>query len=416
MNLLAAVLFVTLQGGGAAAADSAPASRPVSILEQMDREYRHIAERLRAASVTVVVEFNDPQTPKLEFSGTLVNGRGHVAIPAAGVSNYEDINKIYIRTAEARTYGARLLTFYPFAPVAIIELQPGNAQFPKAPEIGARGSLQIGDTVGVVANMLGLECTSVFGNVSGMRRKLLRFPGVELIQTNVDSVAGNGTQGATVGNRRGEVVGVMLGGSELADWAQVTVFTFNSSQNSQGENTHNNSGARDESAKPGGAIANPAPPAGPRSGSFDLSTAQSSGQVVRTEMRSVRAPGVSLVLPIENIIDFVEARKFEPVSPRNHPLPVVGFVLNERIDALTRSQLRLAPDEGLFVEEVLEGMPAQLAGIINNDIITKVGGEPVVNNSQFREQLGRSSTREKVTLEIVRGGERRHVEIRFSDK
>lgn len=393
-------LFLVLAQGGA------PASRPASILAQVESEYHKIAESLKSASVGVIVEFNDPV--KLEFSGTLVDGLGHVAVPAAGVERADDISKIYIRMSDGRAYGAQLLAFYPKAPVAILEIVPGASPLPKAPAIAPRDNLQIGDTVGVVTNMLGLDGTSLFGYVSGLRRKLSKFGDVELIQTNVDSV--NGSQGGAVGNRDGQIVGIMLGGSELVDWAQVTLYTFAGRAAEIDTNKEANKiDPRVGLASPAANINNLRPEKTGAEG-----TAQA--QVVRTEMRALRVPGLSLVLPIENILDFLKTNKIQRPLAKASDAPVFGFVLNERIDNLTRSQLNLAGDEGLFVEEVLEGMPAKIAGILTNDIVVKIGGEIVGTNIQFRQKLLKLAGEHAISLEILRGGERKKINVVFSNR
>ncbi|MBI3819568.1 MAG: serine protease [Planctomycetes bacterium] len=372
MPLLLSLLLLIAQGRAEAAA---PASRPATLLEQMDAERRALAEKLRPASVVVTVLLKDSS---VEFSGVLLDGNGRIAVPSSGVENKDDAS-IWVRASDGLKYSARYVANFPNAPVAILQLSGDASAFPKAPAIAAPNDTAVGDTVAVIANVLGMDGTTIFGSVSGARRNLKRFPGVELMQTTVDSVNYSGSQGGAVGNRRGEIVGMVLGGSEITDWSLVTVYT----------------------------VGTPVP-AKSAEETVPVNTTQ---QVTRTEIRALRVPGVSIVLPIGYLTDFVSGNPAVATASRSPLEPRVGFVLNERIDELTRSQLRLPLNQGLVVESVLEGMPAKRAGILMNDIITKICGVAVGTNLQFHTKLLECAGSGKVVIEFIRAGAVREIEV-----
>jgi len=68
----------------------------------------------------------------------------------------------------------------------------------------------------------------------------------------------------------------------------------------------------------------------------------------------------------------------------------------------------LGVDRGVLVTEVMDGMPAKQAGIRAGDVITRIDGDAVGSTSELQRAL-RSSDDNRVTVELVRRGERRTV-------
>ena len=58
---------------------------------------------------------------------------------------------------------------------------------------------------------------------------------------------------------------------------------------------------------------------------------------------------------------------------------------------------------GLQVVQVLEGSPADRAGLAPEDLIVTIGGEPVGNLREFRVRLGRLILRGRPEMQVVRG-------------
>ena len=59
---------------------------------------------------------------------------------------------------------------------------------------------------------------------------------------------------------------------------------------------------------------------------------------------------------------------------------------------------------GALVSQVVEGSPAEKAGIRTGDVITSVNGQPVKSNSELRNTIGLRRVGDKVDIGLVRDG------------
>jgi Do/DeqQ family serine protease len=59
---------------------------------------------------------------------------------------------------------------------------------------------------------------------------------------------------------------------------------------------------------------------------------------------------------------------------------------------------------GALVSQVVEGSPAQRAGIRTGDVITSVNGQPVKSNSELRNTIGLKRVGDKIDIGLVRDG------------
>lgn len=66
---------------------------------------------------------------------------------------------------------------------------------------------------------------------------------------------------------------------------------------------------------------------------------------------------------------------------------------------------------GAFIVEVIEGLPAEAAGILEGDIIVAVAGEPVTMELDLRNRIYFHEPGEVVRLDLLRGGEFMQVEV-----
>jgi len=71
-----------------------------------------------------------------------------------------------------------------------------------------------------------------------------------------------------------------------------------------------------------------------------------------------------------------------------------------------RRAMALEDSKGVLVAEVISGQPADKAGIESGDVITSVNGVKVDGVEQFRRRVAEFSPGSKITVEIVRDGER----------
>jgi Do/DeqQ family serine protease len=77
--------------------------------------------------------------------------------------------------------------------------------------------------------------------------------------------------------------------------------------------------------------------------------------------------------------------------------------------------LGLANAQGALVSQVVDGSPAEKAGIHTGDVITSVNGQPVKSNGELRNAIGLMRVGDKVEIGLVREGKPLHVTAVISD-
>src|SRR6266403_198577 len=77
--------------------------------------------------------------------------------------------------------------------------------------------------------------------------------------------------------------------------------------------------------------------------------------------------------------------------------------------------LGLANAQGALVSQVVDGSPAQKAGIHTGDVITSVNGQPVKSNGELRNAIGLMRVGDKVEIGLLREGKPLHVTAVIAD-
>ncbi len=90
------------------------------------------------------------------------------------------------------------------------------------------------------------------------------------------------------------------------------------------------------------------------------------------------------------------------ISKENDPDPYLGVTISERYDAETLK--RYGYPVGAVVYSVVEGSPADDAGIRSADIITELNGVAITNYTVLTEALDTCKPGETVTIKIYRSG------------
>lgn len=80
-------------------------------------------------------------------------------------------------------------------------------------------------------------------------------------------------------------------------------------------------------------------------------------------------------------------------------------VVSGEIPEVLAEHLKLQSDGGVLVRSLVPDGPAQKSGIAVNDIIVKVGGEPVGSPQEISERITAHKPGEKVAVEIIHKGE-----------
>lgn len=77
--------------------------------------------------------------------------------------------------------------------------------------------------------------------------------------------------------------------------------------------------------------------------------------------------------------------------------------------------LGLANAQGALVSQVVDGSPAEKAGIHTGDVITSVNGQPVKSNGELRNAIGLMRVGDKVDIGLLREGKPMHLTATIAD-
>lgn len=116
--------------------------------------------------------------------------------------------------------------------------------------------------------------------------------------------------------------------------------------------------------------------------------------------------GVSFAIPINVAMDVAEQLKTKGKVSRGW----LGVVIQEVSKDLAES-FGLDRAAGALVVQVVEGSPAEAAGLVSGDIIVKVNGKQVQLSSDLPHQVGRLRAGDTAELSVVRGGKRKTIDV-----
>lgn len=124
----------------------------------------------------------------------------------------------------------------------------------------------------------------------------------------------------------------------------------------------------------------------------------SSGQVVGINVAvSQEGQNIGFALPINVVRDAL--KNFNQTGQFNRPYLGVRYKMVTRALAVQNEI-----PEGAYVLESIEGSPAQKAGILADDIITKIDGTKVSGTSELSSFIGKKKVGDSVTLTVDRDG------------
>ncbi|MBV8495149.1 MAG: DegQ family serine endoprotease [Gammaproteobacteria bacterium] len=109
--------------------------------------------------------------------------------------------------------------------------------------------------------------------------------------------------------------------------------------------------------------------------------------------------GIGFAIPV-NMVRGVTEQLIKYGSVKRGQLGVSMYTVTPDI----AHSLGLASVTGALVSQVVEGSPADKAGIRTGDVITAVNGQPVKSNSELRNTIGLLRVGDKVDIGVVRDG------------
>lgn len=116
--------------------------------------------------------------------------------------------------------------------------------------------------------------------------------------------------------------------------------------------------------------------------------------------------GVSFAIPINVALDVADQLKEKGKVSRGW----LGVVIQEVSKDLAES-FGLEKAAGALVAQIVPDSPAEKAGIKTGDIITRFNGQPIYLSSDLPHQVGRVRPGAEVTIDLVRNGKRKKVDV-----
>ncbi|HEX8205148.1 MAG TPA: trypsin-like peptidase domain-containing protein [Solirubrobacteraceae bacterium] len=373
------------RGGTLPAADTVERTTRVEVVEQQGDEGRFDARSIyRRASpgvVTIISVFGeesggggllgpDEEDPPDEDgdprgglgSGFVVDEEGEIATNAHVVTQGEgrDITKakeVYVKFADDNQVPAEIVGFDPNADVALLKLKDRSGLTIRPLPLGRSGQVKVGDPVAAIGSPFGEEQSLSVGVVSATDRaidSLTGFATLGAVQT--DAAINQGNSGGPLIDAAGAVIGI----------------------NAQ----------------------------------------------IRT--RSGGGEGVGYAIPVDNV-----RRSIEDIKRNGEVRYAYLGVTTTPVYPQIAERFDLGVDHGAWVQEVADGGPAEKAGvqagkgeerfqardvIPGGDVVTKIDGREVDDENDLGIIIGNKRVGETVTLEVVRDGERREIEVELAER
>jgi S1-C subfamily serine protease len=326
---------------------------------------RGIYDRLAPGVVTVISLFGDADTPLGSQdgglgSGFVLDGDGFVATNAHVVTNGQGLSRarqVFVDFADGNRVPARIIGTDPNADVALLKVDPaGLSLTPLA--LGNIDDLRVGDPVAAIGSPFGEEQSLSVGVISALDRNiasLTDFGIGDAIQT--DAAINRGNSGGPLLDARGRVIGI----------------------NAQ----------------------------------------------IRTE--TGEGAGVGFAVPVDAVRRSLELLREDGEAEYGY----LGVSTQELYPQLAE-RLGLDVESGALVSEVVEDSPADKVGLsagdrriefqgqsdiaVDGDVIVAVNGHELTRTADLADVVSLLEPGQQVELEVVRGDDRRTVEVELGER
>lgn len=300
-----------------------------------------------------------PQGPqKASGSGVIISTDGYIVTNNHVV---EKADKIEVTTNDKRTFQAKVIGTDPNTDLALIKITATNLPIVK---LGNSDDTRVGEWVLAVGNPFNLTSTVTAGIISAKGRNI----GIIGTKDNEDDNGADPFGGRTRMQQQG---------------APKTIKGIESFIQTDAAINPGNSG---------GALVN-------TKGELVGINAAIASQTGSYEGYGFAIP-VNLAKKVLNDIE-----KYGSVK-RGY----VGVSFSE-LNPDVASELKINTTVGLYVNELVPGGGAELAGLHKGDIITKVNGRKVTESSDLQETVGRLQPGDKINLSILRDGQEKNFNV-----
>ena len=352
--------------GSGRGADDPPAASPpaertrVRIPEGLDRgpfDARRIYRALAPGVVTVLAQSDGVVGEQQGIgSGFVLDGDGYVATNAHVIRTdppaLDRTDAVYVEFADGNRVQARVVGDDLFSDVALLKIDPRGLTLTPL-ELGRSSDLTVGEPVAAIGSPFGEPQSLSVGVISALNRSiqsLTSFKTEDAIQT--DAAINHGNSGGPLIGRDGRVIGI----------------------NAQIQST-------------GG---------GGEGVGFAVSV-----DVVRRSLDQLREDGT-----VEYAYAGITSQDLYPQLARRLGFGVARGALVRRVQAGGA-----ADDAGIEAGDERSEFQGQRDIPRGGDAIVAIDGRPVAGSSDIAELIGRLRPGDRVTFEVVRGGERRDVEV-----
>jgi serine protease DegQ len=127
--------------------------------------------------------------------------------------------------------------------------------------------------------------------------------------------------------------------------------------------------------------------------------------------QEVGAVSIGFAIPATTVVDVVD-QLLEDGEVR---YPFLG-ITPQAITPEIAEELDLGADEGVIVQSVVEGGPADDAGMEPGDVIVGLDGQPVRTVEDFLVELRELMPGDEITIEVVRDGEERSFDVQLAER
>lgn len=114
--------------------------------------------------------------------------------------------------------------------------------------------------------------------------------------------------------------------------------------------------------------------------------------------------GIGFAIPV-NMAQDIMAQLIQFGEVRRGRL---GIAMQDLTPELAKA-LNIKATKGAIVAQVVPGSPADKAGLRTGDLVVSLDGRPIINSAELRNIIGLMQIGEKVTMEVVRDGERKTI-------
>ncbi len=121
--------------------------------------------------------------------------------------------------------------------------------------------------------------------------------------------------------------------------------------------------------------------------------------------------GIGFAIPAEQVRPVVESLRRGERVRRGY----IGVALQE-IDEGVAAALNIERNRGELIRSVTPGGPAARAGVEQGDVVISVANQPVTPDQTLAYLVSRQPVGSRIPLEIIRGGERRTINVAIAER